>query len=159
MAIYHADSWNPISVITADAWPWDQTNHFQHRNKWCGARDHGLLWRSMNFIRKQVKLENNKQLFHVQQYICCTWRISTVAGHLSLGHRRQDGIRVGDNRCTGERTIPLHCVPPLARANHISCFETSSLIHNGCIVYSVSWSSFFSFLEAAIRGNRTFPNI
>ncbi len=64
----------------------------------------------MNFIRKQVKLKNNKQLFHVQQYICCVWWISTVASHLSLGHWRQDGIRVGDNRCTGERTIPLYTV-------------------------------------------------
>lgn len=33
---------------------------------------------------------------------------SRQAGHLCLGHWSQDGIRVGDNRCTGERTIPLN---------------------------------------------------
>lgn len=113
----HLSCWQLKSHLSNYSWclALRSKQSFQQRNKWCGAREHGLLQRSMNFIRKQVKPKNNKQLFHVQQCICCMWWISAVAGHLSLGHWRQDGIRDGDNRCTGERTIPLHCVLPVGR--------------------------------------------
>lgn len=60
MAIYHADSWNPISVITADAWPWDQTNHFNRgpndvepgtmdcfRDQWTSSGSK-LSWKTIN---------------------------------------------------------------------------------------------------------------
>lgn len=93
----------------------DQTNHFNGGTNDVEAREHGLLWRSMNFIRKQVRLRNNKQLFRVPQHIRCTWWISTAAGHLSRGHWRRDGTRVVDNRCTGERTIPLYRVLPQSK--------------------------------------------
>lgn len=83
---------------------------------------------------------------------------SGQAGHLSLGHWRQDGIRVGDNRCTGERTIPLYTLFYTDWASHTSCIETPSLIHYRCIVYSVPWSSFFP-PEAAIRCNSTSLNV
>lgn len=108
----HLSCWQLKSHLSNYSWclALRSNQSFQQRNKWCGARDHGLLWRSMKFIRKQVKLKNNKQLFRVQLYICCVWWIPTVASHLSLGYWRRAGIRVRDNRCTGEKTIPFYTV-------------------------------------------------
>lgn len=55
----HLSCWQLKSHLSNYSWylALKSNQSFQQRNKWCGARDHGLLWRSMNFIRKQVKLE------------------------------------------------------------------------------------------------------
>lgn len=113
--------------------------------------------RSMNFIRKQVKLGNNKQLFCLGQDM--RWIPTAARPPLSLGHWRWVRIRAGDNRCAGKRTIPPHSVPPLSSDRTVQPWNLISLT---LPLYSLQyfWGLHFfsSFPEAAIRCNGSSSN-
>lgn len=158
MAIYHADSWNPISVITADAWPWDQTNHFNRgtndvepgtmdcfRDQWTSSGSK-LSWKTI----KNCFTSNNT-------FAACDESQQQLATFLwDTGDRMELEWETIDAMVRGQSLSTLCSTTDWA--DHISCIEIPSLIHYGCIVYWISWGSIFS-PEAAIRCNSTFSNI
>lgn len=62
----------------------------------------------------------------------------------SQRHWRQDGIRVWDNRYSGERTVPLHCQAHITHWNPSSPYhrlKVSSVTWRWLIVFFVSFCS------------------
>lgn len=110
MTIYHGDRWNPISVITDDAYPWDQTNHFNR-----GTND--VEPGAMDCLRDQWTSSGTKLSWKTINN--CFTSNDTFAACDGSRH----GIRVGDNRYTGERTIPLNTVLPLTGSTTYHTFK------------------------------------